>query len=128
MAYSKAFNFTPQAYHLSLVCKALSHPARVEILRTVVKYKAPNFIQIQKDIPLKQSTISYHIRLLRQMRILLSSEEDGIIIYKFNQDLATTIQDITRFLKQGYNKVNDEYVGENLLMERNQGLKSYTMY
>ena len=128
MAYSKAHNFTPESYYISLICKALSHPARVEILQSLLKHKKANFDQLQSDIPLKQTTISSHIRHLRNMRIIISHTEKSEIVYSFNKDLEIAFSDIGQILSRANREPSDAYAGEILLMERMRGVKSYTRY
>ncbi len=61
---------------LALMCKALSHPARVKILqylRQVDRCICGELVQI---LPLAQSTVSQHLKCLKQAG-LIGGEVDG---------------------------------------------------
>ena len=67
----------PQADHeLAVLAKAIGHPARVRILRLLSKREARVCSQIVGELPLAQSTVSEHLRILREAG-LIRSREDG---------------------------------------------------
>jgi len=61
---------------LAALAKAVGHPARVKILRILSKKEAKVCSQIVGELPLAQSTVSEHLRILREAG-LIQSQEDG---------------------------------------------------
>ncbi len=61
---------------LVAVARALSHPARLEILRTLSSRGTCLCGQLVDVLPLAQSTVSQHLRVLREAG-LICGETDG---------------------------------------------------
>lgn len=61
---------------IAAFAKALSHPIRVRILRMLAKQEARMCSHIVDELPLSQSTVSEHLRILRQAG-LVCAREDG---------------------------------------------------
>ncbi len=61
---------------LSALAKALGHPARVQILRLLVRRNACICGDIVDELPLAQSTVSQHLKVLKGAG-LIRGEVDG---------------------------------------------------
>jgi ArsR family transcriptional regulator len=61
---------------LATLCKALGHPARVKILRLLVRKDACVCGDIVEELPLAQSTVSQHLKVLRDAG-LIRGDIDG---------------------------------------------------
>src|SRR5574341_251385 len=61
---------------LALLAKAVGHPARVQILRLLVRKDACICGDIVDELPLAQSTVSQHLKVLKEAR-LIRGEIDG---------------------------------------------------
>ena len=61
---------------LAKLAKAIGHPARVRILRMLSRKEARVCSQIVDELPLAQSTVSEHLRILKEAG-LIRSREDG---------------------------------------------------
>jgi ArsR family transcriptional regulator len=61
---------------LALLAKALGHPARVKILRLLLERKECVCGEICDELPLAQSTVSQHLKVLREAG-LIHGETDG---------------------------------------------------
>ncbi len=61
---------------LALLCKAVGHPARVQILRLLVRREACICGDIVDELPLAQSTVSQHLKVLKDAG-LIRGEIDG---------------------------------------------------
>jgi DNA-binding transcriptional ArsR family regulator len=61
---------------LAMLAKALGHPARVQILRLLVRRNACICGDIVDELPLAQSTVSQHLRTLKEAG-LIRGEVDG---------------------------------------------------
>ncbi len=76
MAERKEKEFTALDRDLSAMAKALSHPARIAILRTLAKRGTCICGEIVEVIPLAQSTVSQHLKELKKAG-LISGTVDG---------------------------------------------------
>lgn len=61
---------------LATLCKALAHPARIRILKILSEKRACVCGEIVEVMPLAQSTVSEHLRILKQAG-LVQGEIDG---------------------------------------------------
>jgi ArsR family transcriptional regulator, arsenate/arsenite/antimonite-responsive transcriptional repressor len=61
---------------LALLAKAVGHPARVQILRLLVRREACICGDIVEELPLAQSTVSQHLKVLKDAG-LVTGEIDG---------------------------------------------------
>lgn len=69
---------TPEADEaLAKLAKAIGHPARVRILRMLSRKEARVCSQIVDELPLAQSTVSEHLRILKEAGLVRSSQ-DGV--------------------------------------------------
>ena len=65
----------PQADdELAVLAKAIGHPARVRILRLLSQKEAKVCSQIVDELPLAQSTVSEHLRILKEAGLIRSRE------------------------------------------------------
>lgn len=61
---------------LAELAKALGHPARVQILRLLVRKNACICGEIVDELPLAQSTVSQHLKILKEVG-LVRGDVDG---------------------------------------------------
>ena len=61
---------------LAALAKALGHPARVQIMRLLVRREACICGDIVDELPLAQSTVSQHLKVLKEAG-LVKGEIDG---------------------------------------------------
>ncbi len=61
---------------LALLAKAIGHPARVQIMRLLVRREACVCGDIVDELPLAQSTVSQHLKVLKDAG-LIRGEIDG---------------------------------------------------
>ncbi len=61
---------------LAMLAKALGHPARVQIVRLLVRRNACICGDIVDELPLAQSTVSQHLKVLKDAG-LIKGEIDG---------------------------------------------------
>ena len=76
MAFSKKNDFSSKQASLSAFADALSHPARIAILEILAKRKSCICGEIVEVLPLAQSTVSQHLKELREIG-LIKGEIDG---------------------------------------------------
>lgn len=76
MALTKKTEFAPKDQRLAAVAKALSHPARVAILRAIARRGVCICGEIVEVLPLAQSTVSQHLKELKEAG-LVTGEVEG---------------------------------------------------
>ena len=76
MAYSKKDEFSVRDQKLAAFAKALSHPARIAILRSLANKGTCVCGEIVEVLPLAQSTVSQHLKELKEAG-LVQGEVDG---------------------------------------------------
>ena len=76
MAFSKKHEFEVDQKELAEFAKALSHPARVAILQTLAEKKSCVCGEIVDLLPLAQSTVSQHLKDLKESG-LVKGEIEG---------------------------------------------------
>ncbi|HQW11798.1 MAG TPA: metalloregulator ArsR/SmtB family transcription factor [Saprospiraceae bacterium] len=76
MGYSKANEFSLKDKQLARIAKALSHPARIAIIKLLLKKRACICGDIVDVLPLSQATVSQHLKELKDAG-LIKGEIDG---------------------------------------------------
>ena len=71
---------------LSKLAKAIGHPARVRILRLLSRKEARVCSQIVDELPLAQSTVSEHLRILKEAGLVRSTQDGPRVGYCINFD------------------------------------------
>src|SRR5574343_1822689 len=76
MAFHKKEEFTQREQDLAAFAKAMSHPARIAILKILAQKNECICGQIVEVLPLAQSTVSQHLKELKEAG-LIKGETDG---------------------------------------------------
>jgi DNA-binding transcriptional ArsR family regulator len=76
MATAKTDAFTPHDAQLAAWAKALGHPARIAILRTLAERQTCLCGDLVEELPLAQATVSQHLKALKEAG-LIRGETDG---------------------------------------------------
>ncbi len=71
---------------LARLAKAIGHPARVRIIRMLSRKEARVCSQIVDELPLAQSTVSEHLRILKEAGLVRSSQDGPRVGYCINFD------------------------------------------
>jgi ArsR family transcriptional regulator, arsenate/arsenite/antimonite-responsive transcriptional repressor len=71
----------PDDVALARLAKALGHPARVRILRLLAERDACIARDVVAELPLAQSTVSVHLRILREAGLVQTSSEGPRSVY-----------------------------------------------
>lgn len=77
MGLTKSEEFTVKDNRLAKYAKALSHPARIAILKLLIKQQSCICGDIVDELPLSQSTVSQHLKELKEAG-LIKGEIDGV--------------------------------------------------
>lgn len=103
MGASKADIFSEEDNRLAKYAKALAHPARIAILKVLLKKQACICGDIVDEIPLSQSTVSQHLKELKQAG-LISGDIEGVKVcycideqeWKVAQAILTDLFDLPK--------------------------------
>lgn len=68
------------------MCKALGHPARVQLLKHLVEYGDCYFGSLADVLPLAPSTISQHVTILKDAGLILGSANEQRVCYCVNPE------------------------------------------
>ncbi|MBY0481492.1 MAG: metalloregulator ArsR/SmtB family transcription factor [Chitinophagaceae bacterium] len=79
MGASKTSDYSPKEIALAKYAKALSHPARVAILNLLIKRQACICGDLVDELPLSQSTVSQHLKELKEAG-LIKGDIDGVSV------------------------------------------------
>jgi len=71
---------------LARMAKAIGHPTRVRILRMLSQKEARVCSQIVDELPLAQSTVSEHLRILKDAGLVRSIQDGPRIGYCINYE------------------------------------------
>jgi ArsR family transcriptional regulator, arsenate/arsenite/antimonite-responsive transcriptional repressor len=86
MASTKKEKFDRDDIRLAKIAKALSHPARIAIIRHLALAESCFFNDIAGVLPLADSTVSQHISELKSAGLVQGSPELPRIKYSLNEE------------------------------------------
>lgn len=75
------------------MCKALSHPARVQLLRHLIDHGECYFGNLADVLPLAPSTISQHVSILKEAGLIEGSSDVQRVCYCVNQARLQQLKD-----------------------------------
>jgi len=81
MGLTKTEEFTKAQNDLALSAKALGHPARIAILQFLIKTKSCVCGDIVDELPLSQSTVSQHLKELKNAGLIKGDIEGPSVCY-----------------------------------------------
>jgi len=81
MGVTKAFEFSAKENQLATYAKALAHPARIAILQFLLKKQACMCGDIVEELPLSQSTVSQHLKELKEAGLIKGTIEGAKVCY-----------------------------------------------
>jgi len=84
MAISKTKEFNKTDVELAEIAKALSHPARIKILKILNDLNSCMVGSIVDLLPLSQSTVSQHLKELKRVNLIKGEIEGPKICYCTN--------------------------------------------
>jgi DNA-binding transcriptional ArsR family regulator len=87
MALNKKSEFTDRDQRIAAVAKALAHPARVAILRALAKRGTCICGEIVEVLPLAQSTVSQHLKELKESGLVTGEVEGTKSCYCIDWDV-----------------------------------------
>lgn len=94
-------DFTPRPAddeRLALLCRALSHPHRVFIVRFLLAQQSCFAGEIALQLPLAASTVSQHLAALKQAGVLVGETDGPRRCYRVDPAALTTLRTLLEAL------------------------------
>ena len=98
MATAKTEEFTKTEIEIAEIAKALSHPARIKILKILNDLSSCMVGSIVDLLPLSQSTVSQHLKELKRVGLIQGEIEGPKVCYCINPKVLEKA-------KAGFNKL-----------------------
>ncbi len=86
MGTTKTEEFTIKANKIATYAKALAHPARVAILQLLIKKQACICGDIVDELPLSQSTVSQHLKELKEIGLIKGDIDGAKVCYCIDEN------------------------------------------
>ena len=81
MGSNKSEEFSLRDNKIAAYAKALGHPASIAILKLLIKKEACICGDIVEEIPLSQSTVSQHLKELKEIGLIKGEIEGRMVCY-----------------------------------------------
>lgn len=82
----KQYSISKDDQNLASLCKALGHEARVQIVRMLLEKDACVCGDFVDFLPISQSTVSQHLKVLKDAGIITGEVDGSKICYALNTD------------------------------------------
>jgi DNA-binding transcriptional ArsR family regulator len=92
MAFAKTEKFSSRQQQLAAFARALGHPARVAILEVLAKTNECVCGQIVEVMPLAQSTVSQHLKELKDAGLIKGTVDGPRSCYCINREVFQDFQ------------------------------------
>ena len=93
MRYPHFRDYAKKENELAAWGKAMGHPARVGIVRLLLAGEESTCGELAEHLPLQQSTISEHLRVLREAGIVRGKADGTSVVYQAKPGLLKSIGD-----------------------------------
>ncbi len=102
MGATKSDEFSVKDNKIASYAKALAHPARVAILKMLIRRQACICGDIVDELPLSQSTISQHLKELKVSGLITGDVEGTKVCYCIDEKEWNTAQEVLTGLFTSY--------------------------
>lgn len=92
MGITKSTLFTEQQNEISMLLKAIAHPARIAIIEYILKVNSCICGDIVNELPLAQATISQHLKELKTVGLIKGNIEGNAICYCLDENMWQVLQ------------------------------------
>ena len=89
----KHLEHTTEYEQLVALFRARGNPARFRIFLELRRAEQVPGGQLQQQLPLAQSTVSEHIRRLREVGLIVGETDGAAVRYTINEDMVNWIQE-----------------------------------
>lgn len=105
VAKSKTEKFSQEESRLADIAKALSHPARIKILKILAETNVCMCGEIVDLLPLAQATVSQHLKELKRVGLIEGEIEGPKTCYCLN---TNSVNDVYKQLQNYFENINKE--------------------
>jgi DNA-binding transcriptional ArsR family regulator len=106
MGTTKTAGFTKAQIELAAMAKALGHPARISILQFLATQKNCMCGDIVGELPLSQSTVSQHLKELRNAGLIRGNIDGPSVCYCIDEKMWNRVTRIFAALFDEYHPKN----------------------
>lgn len=106
MGATKSYEFSAKENKLARQAKALAHPARIAILKILSRKSTCQCGDIVEELPLSQSTVSQHLKELKEAGLIKGEIEGAKVCYCIDEKEWKTAQ-------ASINQLFDNFKGSN---------------
>ena len=85
MGLTKTKNYTKTELDIAKYAKALAHPARIAIIQLLVNKQVCVCGDIVDELPISQSTVSQHLKELKEVGLIKGEIEGASVCYCLNE-------------------------------------------
>ncbi len=107
MGTSKSEHFNMKQNQLARYAKALAHPARIAIIEQLLKADHCICNDLVEKLPLSQSTISQHLKELKQAGIIKGDIEGTKMCYCIDRKVWKKLEKTMNKLFNAYNNTDE---------------------
>ena len=108
MGNSKSEEFSVRDNKVADFAKALSHPARVAILRLLISKQSCVCGDIVDELPLSQSTVSQHLKELKTAGIIKGEIDGPRICYCIDSETWTVMKKLLSNFCNEFTEINNK--------------------
>jgi DNA-binding transcriptional ArsR family regulator len=106
MGATKSYEFSAKENRIAKYAKALAHPARVAILKLLAEKAVCQCGDIVEELPLSQSTVSQHLKELKEAGLIKGEIEGVKVCYCIDEKEWKAAQSWLNQLFDTYKGVN----------------------
>jgi DNA-binding transcriptional ArsR family regulator len=106
MGATKSYEFSVRENRLAKYTKALAHPARIAILKLLASKQTCQCGDIVEELPLSQSTVSQHLKELKEAGLIKGEIEGAKVCYCIDEKEWKVAQVWINQLFDSYNATN----------------------
>lgn len=106
MGTTKTEDFTVKENKIAKYAKALAHPARIAILHLLLKKQACICGDIVEELPLSQSTVSQHLKELKEAGLIKGDIDGAKVCYCIDEKEWTNAKQYLTSLFEEYSAKN----------------------
>lgn len=107
MGLTKADKFTLEQNAIAKLAKALGHPARIAIIQYLTKSNSCVCGDIVQELPLSQSTVSQHLKELKNAGLIKGTIEGPSVCYCINAEVWNKAKELLNDLFSSYSEDTD---------------------
>ena len=93
MGLSKAILFSEEHNRLASLAKVFAHPARIAIIEYLLKNRTCVVNGLLEELPLSQSTISQHLKEMKNAGVIKGEIDGPTICYCLNPEVVKELSD-----------------------------------